>query len=265
LEALARALIPDQRGEALTDPAPSGTTGLFITLHSYSELVLWPWGNTTAPAPNHMNLKALGDKFARYNNYLSCQPSSCLYAANGASDDWIYGELGIPAFTFEVGQSFMPPLSEVENVQWPENGPALQYAAKIARTPYLTVHGPDTLAIQTTASADGKSVTLTAVINDSKNGNQSVAGAELSVDTPFWVPGTPTIGTIASDGTFEETIETVTTVIDTAGLANGRHMLFMRGRDADGNWGAPTAQFFIVEDIGPGLSYRTYLPILYEE
>jgi hypothetical protein len=42
-------------------------------------------------------------------------------------------------------------------------------------------------------------------------------------------------------------------------------MLVMRGRDADGNWGAPTAQFFMVEVSGPDLSYRTYLPVLYEE
>jgi hypothetical protein len=223
-------------------------------------LFLWPWGHTTAPAPNRVDLKAIGDKFGTYNEYVSCQPTACLYASGGASDDWAYGELGIPAFTFELGKSFMPPISEVENVQWPENGPALQYAAKIARTPYLTVRGPDTHDIQTIASADGKSVTVTAVVDDGANGNQSIAGAEWSVDTPFWVPGTPTTGTAAGDGTFDETIEVVTAVIDTTGLASGRHMLFIRGRDAEGNWGAPSAQLFVVE--GVELSFGSYLPIV---
>lgn len=251
LESLVRTLIADQRGEALTDPAPPDTTGLFITLHSFSELVLWPWGHTTTPAPNRTDLKAIGDKFATYNNYLSCQPTICLYGANGASDDWAYGELGVPAFTFEVGTSFMPPLSEVDNVQWPDNGPAFQYAAKIARTPYLTVHGPDTRDMQTTAAADGTTITVTAVIADTNNGNQPIAGAEFSVDIPFWVPGTPTTSTAAIDGTFDETEEAVMGVIDVSSLSAGRHILLMHGRDAEGNWGAPTAHFFIVEDVGP--------------
>jgi len=33
-------LLPDQRGPGINDPAPENTTGIFITLHSYSELVL---------------------------------------------------------------------------------------------------------------------------------------------------------------------------------------------------------------------------------
>jgi hypothetical protein len=82
------------------------------------------------------------------------------------------------------------------------------------------------------------------------------------VDTPFWVPGTPITGTAAGDGAFDETIETVTAVMDTTGLAGGRHTLFMRGRDAEGNWGAPTAQFFVIENFNPWWTNRAYLPII---
>lgn len=162
LESLVRSLIPDQRGAAETDPAPADTTGILITLHSFGELVLWPWGNTEAPAPNRAGLKAIGDKLGAYNDYHSCQPTTCLYATSGASDDWAYGELGIPAFTFEVGKSFMPPISEVDSILWPANGPALQYAAKIARTPYQTVHGPDVWNIEAIASADQTIISITA-------------------------------------------------------------------------------------------------------
>jgi hypothetical protein len=35
-----------------TDPAPITSTGVFIDLHSYGNLVLWPWGFTTNTAPN---------------------------------------------------------------------------------------------------------------------------------------------------------------------------------------------------------------------
>ncbi len=262
LESLIRSLIPDQRGAAHTDPAPADTTGLFITLHSFGELVLWPWGNTTAPAPNRVGLKAIGDKLAAYNQYYSCQPTTCLYATTGASDDWAYGELGIPAFTFEVGKNFMPPLSEVANIHWPANGPALQYAAKIARTPYQTIHGPDVRDIEAIASADQTMLTITAVVDDTDNGNHPIAAAQFSVDAPFWVPGTPTTTLAAVDGAFDTTTEVVTAVLDAGTLSIGRHLLFMRGQDAAGNWGAPSARFFIIEQPLP---YHTYLPLLNEE
>jgi carboxypeptidase T len=191
LEALVASLIPNPHVPQPGDPAPDDTMGILISLHSWSELVLWPWGYTTAPAPNYNQLKAIGDKLATYNGYLSCQPSVCLYLASGTSDDWAYGALGIPAFTYELGTSFMPPYSQIDDVQWPDNGPSLQYAAKIARTPYMTAFGPDALDIETEVGATGI-MTVTAVINDSNNGNNPIATAAAYVGTPHWITGTVT-------------------------------------------------------------------------
>jgi hypothetical protein len=47
----------------------------------------------------------------------------------------------------------------------------------------------------------------------------------------------------------------VRAVLDTTGLENGRHLVFVRGRDADGAWGAPSAAFFF-------LGNPAYLPLL---
>src|SRR5690606_35041783 len=187
LEGLMLALFPDQRGPELTDPAPEDTSGIFITLHSYSNLILWPWGNSNAPAPNRTDLRAIGDKLATYNNYLSCQPSECLYMSNGTSDDWAYGVLGIPAFTFEIGYQFMPSYNEIDAVQWPENKPALIYAAKIARTPYLTVHGPD--ALEVTTANNGTALMVSAIIDDRNNGDNNISAAAYSIDVPPWQSG----------------------------------------------------------------------------
>ena len=47
-----RTLYPDMRGPNPTDPVNEMTaTGMFIDLHSYSRLVLWPWGYTYTNAP----------------------------------------------------------------------------------------------------------------------------------------------------------------------------------------------------------------------
>ena len=44
LQAYLATLYPDQRGPGDNDPAPLTASGSFITLHSYGNLVLWPWG-----------------------------------------------------------------------------------------------------------------------------------------------------------------------------------------------------------------------------
>ena len=80
IEALIRTLFPDQRLPAADAPAPDDATGIFITLHSYSNLVLWPWGHTYDAAPNAGQLARLGQKLASFNGYLpeqSDRPLSC--------------------------------------------------------------------------------------------------------------------------------------------------------------------------------------------
>lgn len=245
LEALVSALIPDQRGPDLSDPAPDDTTGIFITLHSYSNLVLWPWGNSSMPAPNKPDLKAIGDKFATYNNYLSCQPSECLYLTNGSSDDWAYGVLGVPAFTFEIGNQFMPPYSEIDAIQWPDNKPALIYAAKIARTPYMTVHGPDTLNLVVTGQSPD--LIVTGEINDQENGGNPISSAAYSIDAPPWQNGVELHPLNPVDGSFDSSSEAVSGELDFSALTPGKHMLFMYGQDSEGNRGAVSATFFEVQ------------------
>lgn len=235
-------LFPDQRGPGINDPAPDNTTGIFMTLHSYGNLALWPWGNTTNPAPNATGLQAIGQKFATYNGYQACQPSVCLYLTSGTSDDWAYGILGIPSYTFEVGTAFMPSYSTIDSTQWPQNRPAFIYAAKIARTPYQTVRGPDALNVATSA-AGGTNINITASANDSQNGNQTVNAAEFYIDTPPWAGGVATAMS-ASDGTFNSSVEGVTAVYNTSGLTSGQHIVFVRGRDSANNWGPFSAAFF---------------------
>ncbi len=241
-------LFPDQRGPGDTDPAPSDATGVLITLHSYSNLVLWPWGWTSTAAPNSAGLSALGRKLATYNGYTPEQ-SDTLYPTDGSTDDWSYGELGIASYTFEMGSSgdgFFPSCSRYDALIQP-NVPALIYAAKVARTPYLTSLGPDALNVTATPTTTaGTPLVLTAAINDTNNGNKAIAAAEYYVDTPPWSGGTP-ISMTAADGAFNQPIENVMADISPIGLSMGRHIALVRGKDADGNWGPYSAVFFWVQ------------------
>ncbi len=252
LQSFVATLFPDQRGPADTDPAPDDTTGVFITLHSYSNLVLWPWGDTYTPAPNAAQLQMLGRRMASFNGYTP-QQSSGLYPTSGATDDWAYGELGVAAYTFEIGSDsdgFYPACSRYDALIQP-NVAALLYAAKVARTPYITSFGPHTQAVTVTPDLVliGQPITVQATLNDadSKNTGQTLAAAEAYLGTLPWDGGTP-VPLTAVDGAFDETAEAVQGELATAGLPRGRRLVYVRGQDANGFWGPFSAAFVELAD-----------------
>ncbi len=254
-------VIPDQNGPNGDDEyppaAPSDTTGIFITLHSYSDLVLWPWGHTSNQAPNGAGLQTIGRKFAYYNNYTP-QQAYQLYATDGTTDDWTYGKLGIPSYTFEVGPqsgtcgNFFPSYGCIDGIDgmprnfWAENRPAFLYAHKIARTPYMTAYGPDTQNVVVTPNEipQGAPVSLTANIADHRYGGdplQPIYGAEYFFDVPgddgTGIPMAP------SDGSWGGLNENVEATVDTSSLPPGKHYILVHGLNDDGAWGPFTAVF----------------------
>ncbi|MCX5194719.1 M14 family metallopeptidase [Streptomyces sp. NBC_00249] len=91
-----------------------------IDFHTYSELVLWPFGwtyNDTAPGLTADDLaayKKIGTSMASSNGYTPEQ-SSDLYITDGTIDDWLWGNQKIFAYTFEMyptdagSSGFYPP------------------------------------------------------------------------------------------------------------------------------------------------------------
>ena len=72
--------------------------------HTYSDLVMWPWGYTTDLPPDNEDLVRIGNNLAALNGYTADQ-SVGLYPTSGDSLDWLYGGVDIYAFLFEVGGS----------------------------------------------------------------------------------------------------------------------------------------------------------------
>jgi carboxypeptidase T len=240
--------------------APDDTTGIFISLHSYGDQVLWPWGfSDWGPAPNDAQLATIGRKFADYNG---ADPTGTIwYTVDGATDDWAYGKFGVASYTFEVGPNtgscggFFPAYGCIDGIDgmprsfWAENKPALLYAHKIARTPYMTSYGPDVenVAAFPATIFPSMPVSLTATVADHRYGGDPlgpIAGAEYFVDAP----GEDGTGFPLSpvDGAWGGVSEAVMAVKDTAGLALGQHYLLVHGRNSNGDWGPFTAVFLTV-------------------
>ncbi len=264
IESYVRSLWPDQRGPNQDDAAPATTSGIHLDIHSYSQLVLWPYGTTATPAPNGTALQTLGRKFAFFNNYTP-QQAIGLYPTDGTSDSVSYGELGVAAFTIELGTAFFETCATYNNTIKPNNLPALIYAAKVVRTPYITPAGPDVTGVAlsngaaSTGVQAGINVTLTASVNDTRYNNsngaeptQSVTAAEYYVDVPPWQAGATAIPLTASDGAFNATTEGVTGSINTSSLALGKHIVYVRGQDAAGNWGAISAEYLVITNGSSG-------------
>jgi len=79
----------------------TGPFDAFIDFHSYSQLVLRPYGWTTALPPNEAISKAVADEirdqiFAVHGVPYSSTPSWDLYYTTGTSTDWTYAAASIP-------------------------------------------------------------------------------------------------------------------------------------------------------------------------
>jgi carboxypeptidase T len=269
LQAYVRSIFPDRRGPGQNDAAPSDTSGIHLDIHSYSQLVLWPWGTTSTPAPNGTALQTLGRRFAYFNNYTP-QQSIGLYPTDGTSDGVSYGELGVAAYTFELGTSFFQSCTTYNNTIKPNNLPALIYAAKVVRAPYQTPAGPDITTLTLGNDASGGGVTagtpvgVTASATDTRFNNsngteptQNIAAAEAYIDVPPWVAGAVPIPLAASDGSFNAATEGLSGTLSTASLSLGKHIVYVRARDASGQFGPVTAQFLRVVDVAPPQNNET--------
>jgi hypothetical protein len=262
-------VMEDQNGpngqDEIAPAAPITTTGIFISLHSYADMVLWPWAfDDYDRAPNHEGLRTIGRKLAAYNGYQAGETIG--YDVDGATDDWAYGTLGIPSFTFEVGPEagacagFFPPYDCIDGHAgrdfWAENRPAFLYAHRIAGSPYRTAYGPDVEDV--TVSQTGH---LTATLTDrrySSGAKRAIAAAEyIVVDDPADVPGEPGTGTPLSptDGSWGDLNEEAVVLLDSAEFAFERHLILVRAQNDEGVWGPFSAAFGLA-------GQRVYLPLV---
>jgi carboxypeptidase T len=96
-----------------------------IDFHTYSELVLWPFGYTYSDTTTGMTaddynaFNTVGQKMAASNGYTPEQ-SSDLYITDGSIDDYLWGTQKIFSYTFEMyptssaGGGFYPPDEVIE-------------------------------------------------------------------------------------------------------------------------------------------------------
>ncbi|XVS66452.1 M14 family zinc carboxypeptidase [Actinosynnema sp. CA-299493] len=172
LQALWRSLYRDRRAADQSQPAPVDTTGLVLSLHSYGNYVLFPWsggaadrrtGNDAALRDHAQRLAELAGSGWQYG-----QSGQVLYSASGTTDDWVYDDLGVASFVWEVGPppeqacgGFFPAHSCQDGFFWPKALPMLLHSARHTAAPYAPAPEPSTDCATRIDDTDTPAVTRT--------------------------------------------------------------------------------------------------------
>lgn len=194
--------------KALTDLFRRHTFLIDLSIHSYSELVLWPWGINATP-PDGSFITRLGQRAAARMQTLSGgtytpEQSVQLYPTNGGIEDWFYGwahtvgGFPCPSYTFEVGTTFYQPTADLDRMQ-PQvfNGiwVMMQHVDSVAQQLKGMVPGPTIAPIET--SYDGNYVVHWTPVRPARNApdkweleelqNLSVTADGFESGTSNWV------------------------------------------------------------------------------
>ena len=173
-----------------------------IDFHTYSELVLWPYGYTFTDVPSDMTqddhdvLVAMGQAMAATNGYTPEQASD-LYITDGTINDWLYGVYRILNYTFEMypvtsGQGGFYPPDEVIPAQTSRNRAAVLYLLEQAECPYDVIGkgaqycGGGTPPVNTGLLSPSAQVQVTSGSGDN-NGYEVAAASAFGNDSLFAV------------------------------------------------------------------------------
>ena len=220
-----------------------------ISYHTYSQLILYPWGNTEDVTEDDDILSTLATEMSNrvtnkagssYPGYTP-QKASDLYLTTGSDDDWLYGEMGILSFTFELYphwndagpavsfpyNGFHPREDKILPVCEDNLGAAL-FLLEIADRPFqvmnhlslsaeverMTVHRNETGFFNITVLNDGKDSNLYSLTHSSLPG----WFISLDEDSPALLPSQDTQVTL--------------TVQVPAFAASGDHLIWVNGTSA---------------------------------
>ena len=233
-----RSIYADNRGTGANDAAPDDTAGIFVDIHSFSQLVLWPWGYTNNVTPNDNQLQALGKRTALFNQYRP-QPVNDLVITGGGSIDAVYGELGVAALAFELGTSFFQDCASFENQILPDNLNALLYLARVTQAPYSQPLGPDIeeLFIIPNVITATTQVRISGVANDNRyNQSNGLQNTGLINSVRAFINELPinsqnSQNLAAVDGVYDAVAEAFEGDINTESLTLGRNSIFVQAND----------------------------------
>ncbi|MFM8319395.1 MAG: multicopper oxidase domain-containing protein, partial [Chloroflexota bacterium] len=142
-------------------------------------------------------------------------------------------------------------------------GGMLTFITTAAGAPGPDLAGPAVsgLSLTPSISGGGQPVIVTASISDAASGGAAVTAAEYFIDAPGAAGAGMPLD--ASDNAFDSPVEAASATIqpaELAGLASGKHTIYVHGQDANGNWGAFNLATLNLDLRGPLASGIVFTP-----
>jgi hypothetical protein len=237
-------------------------TGVYLDLHSYGGLVVYPWGFAeNVVSPDDEELQTMARKLASFGEYGLWGPGqpNFEYTVGGGTTDTMYGLHCVASFGLEVGTTFYEECNQFEDEVFPINYESLIYAAKVASAPFKIPKGPDVLSLEIESSTLD-SITVTVLVSDEERsiaygeafaatGSQDIAEVRVFVDDhPYTIPNPDageSMSPLDADG-FNSPTESAFLEIDTKSLSPGQHVVYVQAEDSAGFKGPISAAFFDV-------------------
>ncbi len=171
--------------QAIRDFCNSKSFKTALNYHTYSNLLLYPWGYTSSPTPDNTLFDEYSSDMVAYNGYENGQPPVILYEVNGAADDWMYGEQTskpkILSMTPEVGSTgFWPSQSEIFPLAQENLFPNLYYTWVAGE--YIKLINPS-FSQQYFNPGDNVEISIPSLINKGLSDGSNVS-LSLSADHP---------------------------------------------------------------------------------
>ena len=117
-----------------------------LSFHTYSELILYPWGYTNRSIDkkdDRKTFETMAKTMSKWNHYKP-ETSSALYLVSGETTDWAYGKHGIFGFTFELtpksafGGGFYPGAGVIDSTFQANLNPCL-YLIDLSDDPHRAI------------------------------------------------------------------------------------------------------------------------------
>jgi len=224
-------------------------SGLLLNIESYGNIFRYPYFYTDNDAPEETALYTLANKLA-YD--LDAPPDNVTQTLfHGTPEDYVYGELGIPALAYAIGSSsegqyFMNCEDFEEELN--ANLNMLIRAAKASFAPYSLPAGPEisNLSIQP-GIENGQTIwQLSAVAKTDlyrfpTDPSPIGASAVYSFDLAPWQEGTVLHDIQPEDGSWDEAEEALFAELEVSTLQPGQHRVYVQAALEDGTAGLASA------------------------
>ena len=223
-------------------------SGLLLNIESYGNIFRYPYFYTGDDAPEEAELYTLANKLAYGLDAFPNEPTTLFH---GTPEDFVYGELGVPALAYAIGsgsegQYFMNCEDFEEELN--SNLNMLVRAAKASFAPYSLPARPEitNLSIQPHIENGQTIWQLSAVANTNlyrflPDPSPMGASAVYSIDLAPWQESAELYDIQPVDGSWDEAEEALFAELVVSALQPGQHRVYVQAALDDGTTGLASA------------------------